>query len=406
MNDSQISSIDEIEAFLNSSEAIEFVSESQEGVYTWVEDILVKFQYQILKKEEKGIVRDYIQRITGYSKSQVTRLINRQKKTGYIKVKKYKRRRFENKYSSEDIKLLAETDDLHEYPNGAATKRILVRMYKVFKKEAYRNIAGISVSYIYVLRQSVIYKRLAKRYEKTKPRVINIGVREKPRPNGEPGYIRVDTVHQGDKDGIKGVYHINTVDEVVQFEIIGAVEKISEAYLLPLLQLLMESYPFKIIQFHADNGSEFINHQVAKLLNKLLIKLSKSRARRPNDNGLVEGKNASIIRKWMGYSFIAQKYADRINEFYFGCFNEYVNYHRPCGYATEKKDKRGKIKKIYRHEDYMTPYEKFRSLSNAESYLKEGVKLKKLDNIAMRKTDNEMAKKVQEERRKLFDEII
>ena len=51
-------------------------------------------------------------------------------------------------------------------------------------------------------------------YTKTKPAPVKIGERTKPINNGQPGFLRVDSVHQGDKDGEKGVYHINLVDEV------------------------------------------------------------------------------------------------------------------------------------------------------------------------------------------------
>ena len=97
--------------------------------------------------------------------------------------------------------------------------------------------------------------------------------------------------------GIKGLYHINAVDEVSQFEIVCAVEKISERYLIPVLEQLLDQFPFIILGFHADNGSEYINRHVVKLLKKLLIELTKSRARHANDNALVESKNGSIIRK-------------------------------------------------------------------------------------------------------------
>jgi transposase InsO family protein len=406
MNDSQVNSIDEISSILKSNTNIAFKAKDQNEAYRWIQGTLIKFNYHNCYKRDKRIIRDYVGKVTGYSEPQITRLIRKQKKTGYISVNKGCRNKFEKKYEYADIRLLAGTDELHDYPNGAALKKILARMWEVYKNKAYKNIAQISVAYIYIVRRSLTYRRITKHYQKTKPNVVNIGVREKPKPNGKPGIIRVDTVHQGDRNGEKGVYHINTIDEITQFEIIGAAEKISEAYLLPLLAKLIEAYPFKIVQFHADNGSEFINHQVANLLNKLLIKLTKSRARRPNDNALVETKNGSIIRKWMGYTFIAQKHADRINKFYFGYFNEYINYHRPCGYATNKKNHKGKIKKVYKPEDYKTPYEKFKNLPNAKAYLKKGTTFKKLDKIALSKTDNEMAELVQKERSKLFDEII
>lgn len=413
--DSRMDSLVEIATFLKGSDSVSFEAKPETRIetYQWIEDILVKFSYALAKKKDRGIIRRYIQKITGYSRSQVRKCITQYKQTGRVRLKEYERHTFVTTYNNEDIALLAKTDELHDYPNGAALKKILKRMAINYKAQEFERISKISVSHIYILRHSTVYLRMNKRYEKTKPTVVNIGERKKPQPNGKPGYLRVDTVHQGDEEkdakGIytKGVYHINMVDEVVQFEFVGAVEKISEAYLAPLLEILLELFPFKVKEFHSDNGSEYINGIVVFLLNKLLIKLTKSRSRRTNDNALVEGKNGSIIRKWMGYGFIAQVHADRINKtFYFSSFNEYINYHRPCAFATEIVDRKGKIKKVYKTEDYMTPYEKLKSLPNAKQYLKEGVTFEQLDKIAMRKTDNEMAQLVQEERRKLFEYIL
>jgi len=212
-------------------------------------------------------------------------------------------------------------------------------------------------------------------------------------------------MHQGDQGGKKGVYHINTVDEVTQFEFIGAVERISEHYLTPVLLKLIESYPFIIREFHADNGSEYINRVVVKLLNKLLITLTKSRPRQVNDNALVETKNGWVLRKWIGYQFIDQKDAYRVNTFYFGCFNEYVNFHRPCGFPTEQVDAKGRVKKLYPHQSYMTPYEKLKSIPHADQCLKETITFTMLDKIANRKSDNEMAGLVQQQRGKLLDSV-
>ena len=197
------------------------------------------------------------------------------------------------------------------------------------------------------LRKSTPYKKQRVFYEKTKsPKGVLIGERRKPQSDGKPGYIRIDTVHQGDLDGKKGVYHINAVDEVTQFEIVISVEKISEHYLIPALEALLAAFPFKIINFHSDNGSEYVNKTVAKLLGKLLIEFTKSRPRTSNDNALAEGKNAAIVRKTFGYTHIPQKYAEKINIFNFEALNPYINYHRPCLYPTLIVDSKGKQKKI------------------------------------------------------------
>ena len=408
MHDSQVNTIEDIVGIIKYSG--EFEQQNQKEAYDWIEQTLVKFRYAIsLNKKEKGAVRQYIEKITGYSRAQVTRLISQYVKTGRVQAHYGHRHEFGRKYTQEDVKLLAQTDELHNFPNGYALKKNLERMYRVFKENAFERLSQISVAHIYNLRHTPLYQRFTKKYEKTKPSVSrNIGERRKPAPEGRPGYLRVDTVHQGDRDGEKGVYHINTVDEVTQFEFIGACEKISEAFLKPLLEKLMAEYPFVIIEFHSDNGSEYINGIVAKLLNKLLIALTKSRARRTNDNALVESKNGSVIRKWIGYGFIEQSHAHRINIFYFDHFNEYLNYHRPCGFSRDLEDpnKKGKIKKVYRYEDYMTPYEKFKSLKNAKQYLKPDITLWQLNKTALRLTDNAMAKQVQDQLTALNDDIV
>jgi len=407
MNDSKIKNIRDLERLLKNARGFSFKRDSREECYKWIEKVLRRFKYLKLSKKEKGVIKEYIEKMTGYSRAQITRLIARYVVHGTIDVTKYKRNSFAKIYSNDDIELLARTDELHDYPNGASLKKILQRQADVFGQHEYSNIAGISVGHIYNLRKTKAYKLVTIKCEKTKAgNGINIGERCKPQPDNIPGFIRVDTVHQGDSEREKGVYHVNTVDEVLQWEVVGSVKKITEKYMEKLLRKLIASYPYRIINFHTDNGSEYINKKIAGMLNELLIKLTKSRPRHSNDNALVETKNGAVIRKYMGYGFIEQKYADRINDFYFDCLNEYLCFHRPCAFPTEKKDKKGKIKKIYRHEDYMTPYEKLKSIPNAEKYLKEGITFEMLDKIAMRHTDNEMAAIFQKERAKLFKEIF
>src|SRR5206468_5748663 len=155
-------------------------------------------------------------------------------------------------------------------------------------------------------------------------------------------YLRVDTVHQGDSAGAKGVYHINAVDAVTQWQIVGCTEKISEAYLVPVLAAVLAQFPFPLRGFHADNGSEYINHRLGEMLRKLHAEFTKSRACRSQDNALVGGKNGAVIRKAIGYGYIGSAHAQAIGEFYTQYLNPYLNLHRPCGFATVSLDERGK----------------------------------------------------------------
>lgn len=403
MIDSRLSNSKQLREFLVGTENISFSLSSKKEKYIWIKDILNRFNFRRLKRGERGLIRTYIQKLTGYSNTQLTRLIKLYL-IGRLVFKTYKRNIFPIRYSPFDIALLCKTDNAHSRLNAFATKEILKREYKKFGRKEYKNISRISVAHIYNLRKTRFYATHTLTFTKTQAVQRDIGERRKPEPNGKVGYIRVDTVHQGDRDGEKGVYHINSVDEVVQWQIVAAVEKISEAYLAPILMILLDQYPFVIIEFHADNGGEYINHVVAALLNKLLISLTKSRSRHTNDNALVESKNGSVIRKHMGYFYIQQKYAPRINEFYIKYFNPYLNFHRPSGFATRKViDKKGKIKKVY--DTYLAPYEALKRIKDASCFLKHGVTFEKLDIIAYQHSDNEFAEIMEKEKQKLFEEI-
>lgn len=211
-------------------------------------------------------------------------------------------------------------------------------------------------------------------------------------------------MHQGDQDGAKGVYHINAVDCVIQWELVATCEKITEAYLLPVIAALLEDLPFRILGFHADNGSEYINHKVAKMLDKLTVEFTKSRPRHSNDNGLAETKNRAIIRKHLGYSYIPQRFATEINAFCAEYLNPYLNFHRPCLVAEEYLDKKGKTRKRYPLKAVMTPLDKLASLPKVETFLKPGVTLDALREKARAMSDNE-ATRLNEARIRLFQSI-
>lgn len=409
MNDSQLTTLEEVSTFLKLSALVAFAKINRSEAYRWVEQTLTRFEYVGRSKTEKGLIKEYLGKLTGYSRAQVTRLVADFRRTGRVQVKVYQRHAFPRRYAREEVERLAQTDELHNFPNGNALKKILQRMVGVYRELAYRTLAQISVAHIYNLRKTAAYRRITKNYQKTQPRVVNLGERRQPEPHGVPGYLRVDTVHQGDEKlgGVKGVYHINITDEVTQWELTGAVERISEECLVPLLEALLTLFPFTLHEFHSDNGSEYVNGMVVALLNRLLMKLTKSRSRQTNDNALIEGKNGSVIRKWLGYGFIKQTEADRLNRFYFTVFHEYLNFHRPCAFATEISDRRkkGKIKKVYKQNDYQTPYEKLKSLKEIKDYLKPGVTLEALEQASLRRNDNQMAALVQAERAKLFEAI-
>ena len=394
-------SLEQIQALLEASEPLKFRGRNRKEVYDWVNRTVREVGYQDLKRSARGLVRRYIAKMTGLSRAQATRMLGQYLRGEEIKPKLYRRHRFTKRYTREDIELLAAIDEAHDTLSGPATQKLAQRAYYDFGEKKYERLVMLSVAQLYRLRQSRIYRERRICYEATRPAKVAIGERRRPEPNGRPGYLRVDTVHQGDLDGVKGVYHINAVDEVTQWQVLGATPQISEAFLKPVLEAMLEQFPFRILGFHSDNGSEFINHTIAELLNKLLIEQTKSRPRRSNDNGLVEAKNGAVVRKHMGYTHIAAPHAAAVQAFYEKTFNSYLNFHRPCGVPELVVNAKGKTKRVYRW--YATPWEILRQLPDLAKYLKPDVTIQDLERQAQAKTDTAAAEEMQKAKQVLFE---
>ena len=406
MNDEQLHTLAELQAFLDGTVAVDFAV-ATEARYDFIARTVRRFGYGRLKRADKGVVLRFLERVSGYSRQQLTRLVKRGEEPRQL-IKRYRASRtsFARTYTGADVLLLAHTDALHGTLSGLATKKLMERAFCVFGDTRYARLAIISVAHLYNLRQHTGYQRQRRVWTKTRPITIAIGERRAPAPNNQPGYLRVDSVCQGDQDGVKGLYHINAVDCVTQYEGVATCERISEAFLIPVLEALLQSFPFVILGFHSDNGSEYINAHVAKLLNKLLIEeQTKSRSRHSNDNAQAESKNGAIVRKHLGYSHIPQRFATLVNAFCHDHLNPYVNFHRPCLFAETLTDAKGRQRKRYPYKLMMTPYEKLKSLPNAALYLKPGITFEQLDAQANVISDNEAARRLNEARAILFKTI-
>ena len=187
------------------------------------------------------------------------------------------------------------------------------------------------------------------------------------------------------KTALKGSTASNAVDCVTQWELVATCERISEAFLLPVLQVLLEGFPFVLRGFHADNGGEYINRAIAKMLAKLNIELTLSRPRHSNDNALAETNNGAVVRKQLGYTTpIPHRFATTVNAFCANALNPYLNFHRPCFFAVEVLDARtGKLRKRYPQDKIMAPFDKLKSLPQADTFLKPGITFEHLEHTAL-----------------------
>ena len=405
MDESRLQTISQLSAFLAGTLEVQFsVPDSDDRRYAHIVSVAQRFRYARLNRPDKGVVLRYLQRTSGYSRAQVNRLLARVI-DGQPLGKRYRApaHAFAKRFTPADALLLAEVDLAHGTLSGPATVHLLQRAFAVYGDARFERLATLSVSHLYNLRHSKTYLNQRVSFTKTRPVVNPIGVRRAPRPDGRPGFIRIDSVHQGDLDGTKGVYHINAVDIVTQWEVVATCERISEAYLLPVLKDMMEQFPFEILGFHSDNGIEYINKTVASLLEKMRVEQTKSRSRRSNDNALAESKNGSVVRKAFGYSHIPQRFAAVINVFCREHLNPYVNLHRPSHFAKEVVDAKGKVRKTYPKELIQTPLNKLASLDGVDAFLRKGITISQLQSKAQEQTDLEAATAMNVARLKLFD---
>jgi transposase InsO family protein len=403
MNEEQLVTLSQLRQFIEGTTEVEFRRcGKDEDRYRHIEGLVRRFGYARLKRADKGLVVRYLMRTTGYSRPQLVRLLKRARAGGLKKSYRAPTHGFARRYSEADVALLAATDTLHGTLSGPATRHLMQRALTSYGDARYARLATISVAHLYNLRKRRGYTERRREWTKTRPTQVSIGERRPPAPEGRPGFIRIDSVHQGDQDGVKGVYHINAVDCLTQWELVATCEKISEAYLLPVIEALLAGFPFKILGFHADNGSEYINHQVAKMLDKLRVEFTKSRPRHSNDNGLAETKNGAVIRKHLGYAHIPQCFAAAVNAFCAEHLNPYLNFHRPCLFAEEITDPKGKIRKRYPQRLVMTPFEKLTTVAKVPRFWRCGITLAALRHQAAGMSDNEAAARLNEARTQLF----
>lgn len=404
----QLTTLEQVEAFLNGTADIAFQAPDRAARRHWIAGVLRGFRYAQRNRRERGVLLRFLTKVTGYSPAQMKRLLRQFHTERHLRDRRGPPAKpFAYRYTLADQGALAELDALHGQLSGPATRKLAERAFRLFGDARYERLAGISVAHLYNLRRAAGYQR-ARGAVPQKTRTVQhpIGIRRAPQPDGRPGFIRVDSVHQGDLDGLKGVFLINAVDTVTQFQVIVAVERISEHYLLPALRELLARFPFVLRGFHADNGSEYINHRVAELLAKLNIEFTKSRPRHSNDNALAEAKNGAVVRKHLGYSHIPSRFAAAVNAFTLDVLTPYVNFHRPCFFPHTTLDPKGRQRRQYRYEDMMTPFDKLASLPDIDTHLRPGCSLAALRAQARAQSDSDAAAALNRARTALFERIF
>ncbi|CAE6872534.1 hypothetical protein R75465_08380 [Paraburkholderia aspalathi] len=411
MNEAQVSTVGKMRQVLAGTQALEFRQAGDDaGRYSWIDAVLRRVDYRQLGRPDRGVVLAYLRHLSGYSRATVTRLVSRwMARKPLVKQYRAPEHAFARRYTAVDVALLAEVDRAMGTLSGPATACVLRRQRDVFGDARFERLGSIPVGHLYNLRNSAAYRNRRVLQTKTRPtKAVTIGTRKAPTPEGRPGFVRIDSVHQGDLDGTKvPVSHQRGRLRHPVGGVTATVQTISGTHLLPVIEQMLEQFPFTILGFHADNGSEYVNHNVARMLEKLRIEFTRSRPRHSNDNGLAETKSGAVVRKMFGYGHIPQHHAAHFNTFCVEFLNPFLNFHRPCLFSTDVPDpaKPGRIRRKYDPKDVMTPLDKLASLPDAETFLREGITLDELRQFACALTDLQAAGELNEARAALFRRV-
>ena len=318
----RLRTIGQLCAFVEGNEAVDFQPRDREEAYGFVRDTLDRFGYRHLGKHDKGVVLKFLVAATGISLQQTERLVRQWRETGAVRDRRggSRGRPFARKYTAADIRLLAEVDEAYGQMSGLATREVLRRQFEVFGDPRFERLATISNGHVYNLRGSATYRAKRTVWTKTQGTAVAIGLRQAPEPEGRPGHVRVDTVHQGDRDGVKGIYLINLVDEVTQYEFAAPWPASRSASFCR--EGLLLSFP--VLGFHADNRTSTTASPIARKAPRRAV----HQVPRPTSNDNASRQKRQLVRRRPH-----QRFAPDVSRLH-GTLSPFLNFHRPCLFAT------------------------------------------------------------------------
>ncbi len=411
LDETRIRTIDDVRAVLDGTRTLAFTPAAcRFERYAWITAVLARLDYRRLKRSDRGWARRYLQHLSGFSRAQITRAVQRW--LAFKPLCRAHRRpanAFARPYTEADLDALADVDREYGRLSGPATVVVLQRMYQLYGDARFVRLQHLSASHLYNLRRSVAYQARHTVRTKTRPdrKAVAIAARRAPAPDNRPGFIRIDSVHQGDFRGRWSVCHINAVDCVTQWQVVATVPSLKREHMLPTMRAMLAQFPFQIRGFHSDGGSEYVNYEVAQMLDDARIDFTRSRPRRCNDNALVEAKDGVVVRRQFGYTYVPAERAEQFNAFCEDYLNPFLNLHRPCLFGTEVPDPRkpGRLRRVHRREDVQTPLQKLASLPNANRFMRPGITVEALQQQAMAMTDLDAARRVRTAREAMMREV-
>ncbi len=194
----------------------------------------------------------------------------------------------------------------------------------------------------------------------TKPGSIKslIPIRSGPWNDAPTGTVQIDTVaHCNDSIAGDFVYTVNAADVATLWGERRAQWNKGQEQTIASMECIDDGFPYPVLEWHPDTGSEFINWLCKKWADRRKQKLTRSRPNRKNDNCFVEERNGHVVRRWVGYTrFASEEMVTVVNELY-DALTPYLN-HFIASKRIVAKERIGSKWKITREKISLTPYQR------------------------------------------------
>jgi hypothetical protein len=266
-------------------------------------------RYRTASRQQRGALLDEMQAVTGLHRKSLIRRMS-----GSLERKPRKRER-QKEYGADVDAAIAVIARSLDYPSAERLTPRLKSMAEHLAKHGELQPSASLLEQLAKVSISTVERRLKRlprdcaRPRHKPPRSTNSVLRHIPMGRiqwdiREPGHFEADTVHHcGPSASGEYVHTVQMVDVATGWSDRQATLGRSYLVMEHAFDILVERLPFAVREIHPDNGNEFFNHHMLRYWEEKVkdVHLSRSRPYHKNDNPLVEERNATFVRSYLGY---------------------------------------------------------------------------------------------------------
>jgi hypothetical protein len=172
-----------------------------------------------------------------------------------------------------------------------------------------------------------------------------------------PGFLEIDLVaHTIESTAGDYLATLNCVDVSTAWCECTVPRNRGEQAVQAAIEEIRQRLPMPLRGIDSDNGPEFINNLLKRYCDREKVTFTRSRPYKKNDQAHVEGKNWTVVRRYLGYArYEGDLTRLEINDLYKDV-RLYVNFFQPVMKLVAKTRVDGKVRKVY--DTAQTPYQR------------------------------------------------